>query len=72
FLAVALARAQIQQEPSLEITEGTGINISCSHPQIADIDWINWYRQLPGQGPEFLVNALKGFKDVSDIGGRLW
>ncbi|NWV33369.1 TVAZ2 protein, partial [Grantiella picta] len=53
-VAVAVIRAQVQQEPSLETTEGTGINISCSHPKIQSTDYIHWYRQLRGRGPEFL------------------
>ncbi|NXK70960.1 TVA4 protein, partial [Sylvietta virens] len=72
FLAVAAARAQVQQEPSLETTEGSGINISCSHPKIRNNDWIHWYRQLPGRRPEHFISALKGLKDVPEIAGRLW
>ena len=30
--AVAVSRAQVQQDPSAETSEGTGINITCSHP----------------------------------------
>ncbi|NXM41016.1 TVAZ2 protein, partial [Gymnorhina tibicen] len=59
----AVSKAQVQQELWLETSEGTGINISCSHPKIQATDWIYWYRQLPGRGPELLVNALKGFKE---------
>ncbi|NWS35790.1 TVA4 protein, partial [Polioptila caerulea] len=65
-------RAQIEQEPSLETLEGTGINISCSHPKIQTNDWIYWYRQLPGRGPEFLAFTVKEPKDVPDIAGQLW
>ncbi|XP_050767949.1 uncharacterized protein LOC127026642 [Gymnogyps californianus] len=32
--ALAVGRAQVQQEPSAETTKGTGISISCSHPNI--------------------------------------
>ncbi|NWW42170.1 TVA4 protein, partial [Panurus biarmicus] len=71
FLAVAAARAQVQQEPSLETTEGSGINISCSHPKIRTSDYIHWYRQLPGRGPELLVSALKGSKELSGLAGEL-
>ncbi|NXB18178.1 TVA4 protein, partial [Rhagologus leucostigma] len=71
-LAVTSGRAQVQQEPSLETTEGTGINISCSHPKIQTSEYIYWYRQLPGRGPELLVSALKGFKELPDQAGHLW
>ncbi|NXJ30352.1 TVA4 protein, partial [Dicrurus megarhynchus] len=66
-----VTRAQVQQEPLLETTEGTGINISCSHPKIQTRDYIYWYRQLPGRGPELRVSALKGFKDLPDSTGQL-
>ncbi|KAF1502305.1 T cell receptor alpha variable 4, partial [Eudyptula minor] len=69
--AVAAGRAQVQQEPSAETTEGTGISINCSHPNINSYDDIVWYRQLPGRGPAFIALALKGSKDVQDPPGRL-
>ncbi|XP_031989989.1 LOW QUALITY PROTEIN: uncharacterized protein LOC116455812 [Corvus moneduloides] len=71
-LLVAVAKAQVQQEPRLETTENTGINISCSHPKIQTSDFIQWYRHLPGRGPELLVSALKGFKELPDIASGLW
>ncbi|NXM23272.1 TVA4 protein, partial [Ploceus nigricollis] len=61
-MAVAVARAQVQQEPSLETTEGIGINITCSHPKIQTNDYIYWYRQHPGRGPELLVIVHKDSK----------
>uniref|UniRef100_A0A8U7NIT0 Uncharacterized protein n=1 Tax=Corvus moneduloides TaxID=1196302 RepID=A0A8U7NIT0_CORMO len=72
LLLVAVAKAQVQQEPRLETTENTGINISCSHPKIQTSDFIQWYRHLPGRGPELLVSALKGFKELPDIASGLW
>ncbi|XP_048177759.1 uncharacterized protein LOC125334689 [Corvus hawaiiensis] len=71
-LLVAVARAQVQQEPRLETTENTGINISCSHPKIQTGDWIQWYRQLPGRGPELLALTVKESKELPDIAGGLW
>ncbi|NWY22773.1 TVA4 protein, partial [Aphelocoma coerulescens] len=72
FLAVAGGRAQVQQEPRLETTEGTGINISCSHPKIQRTELIHWYRQLPGRGPERLAVTVKESKELPEIAGRLW
>ncbi|NXM57182.1 TVA4 protein, partial [Illadopsis cleaveri] len=63
-VAATVARAQVQQEPSLETTEGSGISINCSHPKIQTNDYIYWYRQLPRRGPELLVRVHQGFKDV--------
>jgi len=71
FSAVAVARAQVQQEPSAETTEGTGISINCSHPNIQIGDFILWYRQLPGRGPALLVRSAKESKDVPAPPGRL-
>ncbi|XP_066837839.1 uncharacterized protein [Anser cygnoides] len=71
FLAVAAGRAQVQQEPRAETTEGTGINITCSHANIQSYDTIYWYHQLPGRGPAFLVRAYSGSEDVTDPAGRL-
>ncbi|NWW93369.1 TVA4 protein, partial [Rhynochetos jubatus] len=71
FSAVAVGRAQVQQEPSAETTEGTGVSISCSHPNILSNELIHWYCQLPGQGPAFLVNSHKGSKELTDPPGRL-
>ncbi|XP_039552900.1 uncharacterized protein LOC120496480 [Passer montanus] len=71
-LAVAVVRAQVQQEQSLETTEGIGINITCSHPNIRMGEMIYWYRQLPGKGPEFLVLTVRETKELPDSAGRVW
>ncbi|NWW98549.1 TVAZ2 protein, partial [Caloenas nicobarica] len=70
FAAVASGRAQVQQEPSAETTQGIGINITCSHPKI-DADYTFWYRQLPDQRPELVATAVRGTKPVQDPPGRL-
>ncbi|NXO22585.1 TVA4 protein, partial [Cisticola juncidis] len=66
-----VARAQVQQEPFLETTEGSGININCSHPNIKISDYIYWYRQLPGREPKFLAIIVKGSKDLPEREARL-
>ncbi|XP_048782485.1 immunoglobulin iota chain-like [Lagopus muta] len=71
-LLVAVSRAQVQQEPLAETTEGAAVNITCSHPNIQIGYSIYWYRQLPGRGPAFLVSAVKGSKEVPDPKGQLW
>ncbi|NXW94640.1 TVAZ2 protein, partial [Alopecoenas beccarii] len=70
FTAVASGRAQVQQEPSAETTQGIGINITCSHPKI-DADYTFWYRQFPDQRPELVATAVRGTKPVQDPPGRL-
>ncbi|NWI08146.1 TVA4 protein, partial [Crypturellus soui] len=62
---VAAGKAQIQQEPSAETTEGQAINIICSHSNIQTNDLIHWYRQLPGLAPAFIASLHKGSKAVS-------
>uniref|UniRef100_H0YXS5 Ig-like domain-containing protein n=1 Tax=Taeniopygia guttata TaxID=59729 RepID=H0YXS5_TAEGU len=71
-MAVAVARAQVQQEPSLETTEATGINITCSHPKIQTSETIYWYRQLPGREPEYLASVHKESRKLPGIAGELW
>ncbi|NXW52729.1 TVA4 protein, partial [Nyctiprogne leucopyga] len=71
LLSVAAGRAQVQQEPSAETTEGSGISINCSHPNINFYDDIYWYRQLPGQGPRLLVHSLMISQEVREPAGRL-
>ncbi|NXB60416.1 TVAZ2 protein, partial [Struthidea cinerea] len=69
--AVAAARAQVQQDPWLVTTEGIGINISCSHPKNQIGDFIHFYRQLPGRGPEHLAGTSRGSKELPNIAGQL-
>ncbi|NXU92449.1 TVA4 protein, partial [Xiphorhynchus elegans] len=69
--AVAAGGAEVQQEPSVETTEGTGISIKCSHPNIRIGDFIHFYRQLAGGSPEFLARAAKGSREVRDPAGQM-
>ncbi|NXD88626.1 TVA4 protein, partial [Halcyon senegalensis] len=69
--SVAVGRAQVQQEPSAETTEGTGFTINCSHPNIHINEFVYWYRQLPGRGPQLLESILRGSKAVRSPSGRL-
>ncbi|NWV72301.1 TVA4 protein, partial [Malurus elegans] len=71
-VAAALARAQVQRELWLEIIEGTGINIRCSHTNIRTGETIYWYRQLLGRGPELLVLTARRSRDLPDSAGHLW
>ncbi|NXT58522.1 TVA4 protein, partial [Pluvianellus socialis] len=70
-LAVATSRAQVQQEPLAETTEGTGISISCSHPNVQGNMNVQWYRQLRDQAPHHVVTGFTGDKPVRDPPGRL-
>ncbi|XP_074747836.1 uncharacterized protein LOC141953273 [Strix uralensis] len=70
-LLVAAGRAQVQQEPSAETNEGTGVTINCSHPNIQSNDYICWFRQLPGRAPAFLAFTVKGSRELQAPPGRL-
>ncbi|NXP77803.1 TVAZ2 protein, partial [Ramphastos sulfuratus] len=67
----AAGRAQVQQEASAETTEGTGITLGCEHPKIGLLDFIVWYRQLPGQAPFYLIQTFRETKDMKSPAGRL-
>ncbi|XP_041282896.1 LOW QUALITY PROTEIN: uncharacterized protein LOC121347925 [Onychostruthus taczanowskii] len=71
LLLVAVARAQVQQEPSLQTTEGIGINITCSHPKRRLGETIYWYQQLLDKGPELLAFTARGSKAVPAIAGQV-
>ncbi|NXW94641.1 TVAZ2 protein, partial [Alopecoenas beccarii] len=71
FSVVTAGRAQVQQEPSAETTEGIGISINCSHPNVQGTANIQWYRQLSDQAPRHIVTGFTGNKPVPDPPGRL-
>ncbi|KGL83218.1 hypothetical protein N309_15354, partial [Tinamus guttatus] len=71
FLAVAVGRAQVQQEPLAETSEGTSINITCSHPGIA-ADSIQWYQQRSHQSLQLIAMGFRpGEKAVPEPPGTL-
>ncbi|XP_048782496.1 uncharacterized protein LOC125684414 [Lagopus muta] len=70
-LLVAVSTAQVQQEPSAGTSEGTGINITCSHPNIQSYDYIYWYRQLPSRSPAFIEFIHQGSKELHELAGQL-
>uniref|UniRef100_A0A8C3GHT8 TVA4 protein n=1 Tax=Cairina moschata TaxID=8855 RepID=A0A8C3GHT8_CAIMO len=57
--------------PTHSCLEDTGINITCSHPNIQSNDYIQWYCHLPGRGPAFLVFGTRDSKPLTDLPGRL-
>uniref|UniRef100_A0A8B9ZIQ6 Ig-like domain-containing protein n=1 Tax=Anas platyrhynchos TaxID=8839 RepID=A0A8B9ZIQ6_ANAPL len=64
-----LSRAEgVQQEPWAHTTEGTGINIACSHPNIHFSTFsIIWYQQHLNQSPQFLL-LVSTYKFREDSG----
>ncbi|NXY88633.1 TVA4 protein, partial [Alcedo cyanopectus] len=69
--AVSAVRARVQQEPSAKTTEGTGVSIKCSHPDIQPFVYICWYRMLPGRSPQFLESVLRASKAVRSPAGLI-
>ncbi|NXY89942.1 TVAZ2 protein, partial [Alcedo cyanopectus] len=69
--AVSAGKARVWQKPSAETTEGTGIFINCSHPKIKNFDFINFYRQVPGRSPTFIIYGQAGSKAVKTPAGSL-
>ncbi|NXM98131.1 TVA4 protein, partial [Sylvia borin] len=61
---------RVQQTPWAETTEGTGVNLTCVHPQIA-ADATHWYRQFAHQAPQLVATAVRGTKPVREPEGRL-
>uniref|UniRef100_A0A8C4M082 Ig-like domain-containing protein n=1 Tax=Equus asinus TaxID=9793 RepID=A0A8C4M082_EQUAS len=52
--------AQITQPNSVDCAEGEDVNLPCNHSTIVREDeYIYWYRQIPHQGPEYVIYGLK-------------
>ncbi|KAK9979216.1 hypothetical protein ABG768_012659 [Culter alburnus] len=47
-------------QPSVVLTEGSSINLSCTFDGSAYS--LHWYRQMPGSRPEFLLLIVKSTK----------
>ncbi|NXX20907.1 TVAZ2 protein, partial [Podargus strigoides] len=69
--AVAAGRAQVQQEPLAETTEGTGITINCSHPSVQGNANVQWYRHFSDQSLHHIATAFTGDKALHHPPGRL-
>ncbi|NXD18664.1 TVA4 protein, partial [Nothocercus nigrocapillus] len=71
FLAVAVGRAQVQQEPLAEASEGTSINITCSHLDVT-ANSVQWYQQRPHQPPQLIARGFgSGEQAVPEPAGTL-
>uniref|UniRef100_A0A8D0EVX4 Uncharacterized protein n=1 Tax=Strix occidentalis caurina TaxID=311401 RepID=A0A8D0EVX4_STROC len=54
--------------PVLQAPPGR-LSVAADRPKITD--YIQWYRQLPGRAPAFLVSAFQGSKELQAAPGRL-
>uniref|UniRef100_A0A8D1XV86 Ig-like domain-containing protein n=1 Tax=Sus scrofa TaxID=9823 RepID=A0A8D1XV86_PIG len=52
--------AKTTQPVSVESTEEDAVHLRCNHSTISGSEFIYWYRQLPHQGPEYMIHGLKG------------
>uniref|UniRef100_A0A8C4Y6E6 Ig-like domain-containing protein n=1 Tax=Gopherus evgoodei TaxID=1825980 RepID=A0A8C4Y6E6_9SAUR len=67
----SLLVAAIQQPGSSEALEGAELNLTCSRPSTKASDSTVWYRQLPNQGPQFVVSGYKETTRSPDPEGAL-
>lgn len=44
----------------MESTEEKPVHLPCNHSTISGNEYIYWYRQIPNQGPEYMIHGLKG------------
>lgn len=61
--------AKSTQPDAMEGTAGDAVYLPCSHSTISGNEYIYWYRQIPRQGPEYLIYGLKG--NVTQRGASL-
>ncbi|KAJ6652395.1 hypothetical protein lerEdw1_011625 [Lerista edwardsae] len=62
----SLGRAQkIEQSRSATALDGTSYNLTCKLSSITT-EKLLWYRQIPGQGPQYIAGAYSGRSDESD------
>uniref|UniRef100_A0A8D2AN83 T cell receptor alpha variable 4 n=1 Tax=Sciurus vulgaris TaxID=55149 RepID=A0A8D2AN83_SCIVU len=54
-----LSLTKTTQRISMDFYEGQEVNISCNHTNIATNEYIFWYRQVPHQGPHFVIQGYK-------------
>ena len=53
-----LGDSKTTQPNSVEGTEEEPVHLPCNHSTISGSEYIYWYRQIPRQGPEYLIHGL--------------
>uniref|UniRef100_A0A9L0IL86 Ig-like domain-containing protein n=1 Tax=Equus asinus TaxID=9793 RepID=A0A9L0IL86_EQUAS len=51
--------AKTIQPNAMESTEKEPVHLPCNHSTISGSEYIYWYRQIPYQGPEYVIHGLK-------------
>ncbi|OCU01448.1 hypothetical protein XELAEV_18007237mg [Xenopus laevis] len=59
LLLCSLCSSDIIQEPKMDAMQGTDPVLTCSHSSLTTAEMIQWYRQLPDRGPQFLISSYK-------------
>ncbi|KAF0877878.1 LV140 protein, partial [Crocuta crocuta] len=54
-----MSDAKTTQPKAMESTEEEPVHLPCNHSTIGGNEYIHWYRQIPHQGPEYLIHGLK-------------
>ncbi|ELK08678.1 hypothetical protein PAL_GLEAN10000331 [Pteropus alecto] len=52
--------AKSTQPDAVESSEEEPVLLPYNQPTISEGEYIHWYRQIPGQSPEFVIHGLKG------------
>ncbi|KAB0374882.1 hypothetical protein FD755_013374 [Muntiacus reevesi] len=53
-----LGDSKTTQPSSAEVTEEEPVHLPCNHSTISGSEYVYWYRQIPHQGPEYLIHGL--------------
>ena len=53
-----LGDSKTTQPNSVEGAEEEPVHLSCDHSTISGPEYVYWYRQIPHQGPEYLIHGL--------------
>ncbi|EPQ13577.1 hypothetical protein D623_10002129 [Myotis brandtii] len=51
--------AKSTQPGAMESTAEEAVHLPCDHSTISGNEYIHWYRQIPHQGPEYVIHGLK-------------
>uniref|UniRef100_A0A452QKV0 Ig-like domain-containing protein n=1 Tax=Ursus americanus TaxID=9643 RepID=A0A452QKV0_URSAM len=54
-----MSDAKTTQPNAMESTEEEPVHLPCNHSTISGNEYIYWYRQIPNQGPEYMIHGLK-------------
>uniref|UniRef100_A0A671DJ49 T cell receptor alpha variable 26-2 n=1 Tax=Rhinolophus ferrumequinum TaxID=59479 RepID=A0A671DJ49_RHIFE len=54
--------AKSTQPDAMESTEGKPVQLPCNHSEITGSEYIIWYRQIPHQGPEHVIESVRDNK----------